>query len=74
MKKLTFLILMFAAIACTKEDTKPVYPVTKCTTCTELYTQVKSTYCGTIADVNTFKQTLIEMGAAQGQVWTCKDN
>jgi hypothetical protein len=76
MKKLTFLFLMIAAMACTKdkETPTPTPPTTKCTTCTEQVTQVKSTFCGTIDAVNVFKQTLIQQGAQQGQIWKCKDN
>lgn len=77
MKKLTFLLLMIAAMACTKDESAPPTappPTTKCTTCTEQATQVQSTFCGTIDAVNVFKQTLIQQGAANGQIWKCKDN
>ena len=77
MKKLTFLILVVFALGCSEKETttpKPPTPTTKCTTCTEQATQVKTTYCGTIDAVNVFKQTLIHDGAAMGQTWKCKDN
>lgn len=76
MKKLTFLFLIALLISCEKpETTKPTpLPTTKCTTCTEQATQVQSTFCGTIDAVNIFKQTLIQQGAQQGQIWKCKDN
>ena len=76
MKNLTFLLLILAVISCTKdkETPAPTPPTTKCATCTEQATQVQSTYCGTIDAVNQFKATLINNGAAYGQIWKCKDN
>ena len=77
MKNLTFLLLILAAMSCTKDESAPPtapHATTKCTTCTEQATQVQSTYCGTIDAVNQFKATLINNGAAYGQIWKCKDN
>ena len=73
MKKL-ILIFVIAVIfaACSKDNT--VQPTNECTTCTEQYTQVQSTFCGSHDAVEQFKTNLIHDGAAYGQKWTCKDS
>lgn len=71
-KAILILIVMAAFLSCSKEKTPA--PANECTTCTEQYTLVQSTYCGTHDAVEQFKQMLIHDGAAMGQKWTCKDS
>jgi hypothetical protein len=66
MKKLILISITILFISCDKID--PVI----CTTCTEATTQTKGDYCGTLADVKVYEQTLYNN--SYGQNWTCVRN
>ena len=69
MKKITFLFsvvlcfLLVSLSSCDKEI---------CTTCTESGTGVSEEFCGTKSEVDSFEETLNELGTPLGQNWNCQ--